>query len=128
MKGQGIVWKDIFRVLLKLWIFGESLCDRVYFWRIFHATGYMMQRDLPHIPVTALVKYPPRGDRSKPGCSFCFVASVRRKSTLGTRLRRVLKNHDDTYCLTNNHSKGIFTCFFSSTEMKINQIKAQNTI
>ena len=46
---QGIMWKTL----------AKFLCDRVYFWPIFHATGYRVWRDLPHTPVTSLVKYPP---------------------------------------------------------------------
>ena len=34
-------------------------CDRVYFWCIFYPTGHRAWKDLPHIPVTSLVKYPP---------------------------------------------------------------------
>ena len=47
-----------FRVLLKQWILAKFLCDRVYFWAIFYAIGYRVWRDLPHTPVTSLVKYP----------------------------------------------------------------------
>ena len=47
-----------FRVLLKQWIMAKFLCDRVYFWAIFYATGYRVWRDLPHTPVTSLVKHP----------------------------------------------------------------------
>ena len=47
-----------FRVPLKQWILAKFLCDRVYFWAIFYATGYRVWGDLPHNPVTSLVKYP----------------------------------------------------------------------
>ena len=39
----------------------KFLCDRVYFWAIFYATGYRVLSGLPHTPVTSLVKYPPPG-------------------------------------------------------------------
>ena len=48
-----------FGVLLKQWILAKLLCDRVYLWAIFYATGYRVWRALPHIPVSSLVKYPP---------------------------------------------------------------------
>ena len=47
-----------FRVLLKQWILAKFLCDRVYFWPIFYATGYRVGRDLPRTAVTSLVNYP----------------------------------------------------------------------
>ena len=31
-----------------MYTFGNFLCDRVYFWGIFYATGYRVWRDLPH--------------------------------------------------------------------------------
>ena len=51
--------RKFFRFLSKQWILGKFLCDRVYFWAIFYATGYRVWRALPHTPVTSLVKYPP---------------------------------------------------------------------
>ena len=44
---------------MKQWILAKLLCDRVYFWAIFYATGYRVLSGLPHTPVTSLVKYPP---------------------------------------------------------------------
>ena len=44
---------------MKQWILVKFLCDRVYFWAIFYATGYRVLSGLPHTPVTSLVKYPP---------------------------------------------------------------------
>ena len=60
---QGIILKGIFRAHLKQWIvytFGKILCDRVYFWGIFYATGYKISRT----PLSFPVKYPP----PPPGC------------------------------------------------------------
>ena len=48
-----------FRVIMKQRILAKLLSDRVYFWEIFYATGYRVLSDLPHTPVTSLVKYPP---------------------------------------------------------------------
>ena len=51
------MWKDIFQSSLQTMdniLLAKVLCDRVYFWGIFHAIGYRVWRDLPHIPVTSL--------------------------------------------------------------------------
>ena len=50
-----------FRVIMKQWILAKFLCNRVYFWTFFYATGYRVLSGLPHTPVTSLVKYPPGG-------------------------------------------------------------------
>ena len=57
---QGIMWRDIFRVLLKQWI-----------WQDFDGTGYTFEAffmrmgtgcgEICHNPVTSLVKYLPPG-------------------------------------------------------------------
>ena len=36
---QSITWGDIFKVLLKQWILGKFLCDRVYFGAFFMRQG-----------------------------------------------------------------------------------------
>ena len=70
--------RKFFRFRLKQWILAKFLCDRVYFWAIFYATGYRVWRALPHTPVTSLVKYPP----PPPG-----VKSARRLHTTQIRSR-----------------------------------------
>ena len=55
---QGIMWKDAFESSHETMDFGKILCDRIYIWGIFYATGYRVWRDFPHTPVTSLVKYP----------------------------------------------------------------------
>ena len=44
---------------MKQWILAKFLCDRVYFWATFYATGYRVLSGLPHIPVTSLSQVPP---------------------------------------------------------------------
>ena len=68
---QGIVWKEIFWSSLEIMDFGKILCDRVYFWAIFYVTGYRVWRDLPHTPVTSLVKYPPPPEKSSASSLSC---------------------------------------------------------
>ena len=50
---------------MKQWILVKYLCDRVYFWAIFYATGYRVLSGLPHTPVTSLVKYSPPGGKER---------------------------------------------------------------
>ena len=57
---QGIMWKDILRVLLEQWILAK-LYATWYAFGIFYVTGYRVWKDLPHTPVTSLVKYLPKG-------------------------------------------------------------------
>ena len=53
--------RAFFRVLLKLWImytFGNIFLRQGILLGHFDVTGYRAWRDLPHTPVTSLVKYP----------------------------------------------------------------------
>ena len=59
---------------MKQWILAKFLCDRVYFWAIFYATGYRVLSSLPHTTVTSLVKYPPPRLKNNSQASGAIVA------------------------------------------------------
>ena len=79
---QGIMWKGIFRVLLNQWLSVKLLCDRVYFWGTFYATEYRVWRDLPHTPVTFLMKYTPPhpGEQMLISLSMLCIKSIESKT------------------------------------------------
>ena len=77
--------RKFFRFLLKQWILAKFLCDRVYFWAIFYATGYRVWRALPHTPVTSLVKYPPPGDGT------CIILTGKQKFQRGNNKNKAGK-------------------------------------
>ena len=85
---QGIMWKDAFRVLLKQCVLAKFLCDRVYFWTIFYATDYRVWIDLPHTPITSLVKYPP-----PPGVRWRLLSAMEGSlNVIGGITRRKVEN------------------------------------
>ena len=53
------MWKNIFKSCLETMDFGKIFMQQGILWGILYAKVYRVWRDLPHTPVTSIVKYPP---------------------------------------------------------------------